>query len=218
MRLLLVEDDDMLGNSLKKALERHAYGVDWVQDGESAILALEDSSFVAVVLDINLPKRSGLEVVKAVRQQKNLIPILMLTARDTQQQKVEGLDAGGDDYLVKPFDLDELLARLRALIRRSEGRAETVLRCGEVELEPAASLVRQKGTPVPMTAKEFRTLKLLMERAGKFVTKGDIEYVLYSADDAAESNTVEVTIYNLRKKLGAAFIQTVRGVGYRVNI
>jgi DNA-binding response OmpR family regulator len=217
MRLLLVEDDDMLGLSLKKALERHAYGVDWVQDGESALLALEDSPYVAVVLDINLPKRSGLEVLRAVRQQKNRVPVLLLTARDTQQQKVEGLDAGGDDYLVKPFDLDELLARLRALIRRSEGRAETVLRCGEVELEPAASIVRKGGAAVAMTAKEFRTLKLLMERAGKFVTKGDIEYILYSADDAAESNTVEVTIYNLRKKLGSTFIQTVRGVGYRVN-
>lgn len=218
MRLLLVEDDDMLGTSLKKALERHAYGVDWVQDGESALLALQDSSYVAAVLDINLPKRSGLEVLKAIRQQKNRTPVLLLTARDTQQQKVEGLDAGGDDYLVKPFDLDELLARLRALIRRSEGRSETILHAGDVDLEPAASIVRKSGAAITMTAKEFRTLKLLMERAGKFVTKSDIEYVLYSADDAAESNTVEVTIYNLRKKLGSAFIQTVRGVGYRVNV
>ncbi len=204
--------------SLKKALERHAYGVDWVQDGESALAALENSNFIAAVLDINLPKRSGLEVLRAIRQQKNRTPVLLLTARDTQQQKVEGLDAGGDDYLVKPFDLDELLARLRALIRRSEGRTETILHCGEVELEPAASIVRKNGAAIPMTSKEFRTLKLLMERAGKFVTKADIEYVLYSADDAAESNTVEVTIYNLRKKLGSSFIQTVRGVGYRVNI
>ena len=218
MRLLLVEDDDMLGGSLKKALERHAYGVDWVQDGESALFALKDSEFAAVVLDINLPKLSGLEVLRATRQNKNKIPILLLTARDTPQQKVEGLDEGADDYLVKPFDLDELLARLRALIRRSQGRVELTLRCGEVELVPAASLVRKSGVSVTTTAKEFRTLKLLMERAGKFVTKADIEYLLYSADDAAESNTVEVTIYNLRKKLGSNFIQTVRGVGYRVNI
>ena len=218
MRLLLVEDDDMLGGSLKKALERQAYGVDWVQDGESALFALKDSEFAAVVLDINLPKLSGLEVLRATRQNKNKIPILLLTARDTPQQKVEGLDEGADDYLVKPFDLDELLARLRALIRRSQGRVELTLRCGEVELVPAASLVRKSGVSVTTTAKEFRTLKLLMERAGKFVTKADIEYLLYSADDAAESNTVEVTIYNLRKKLGSNFIQTVRGVGYRVNI
>ena len=217
MRLLLVEDDDMLGESLKKALERHAYGVDWVQDGESAIETLQDSPFAAVVLDINLPKRSGLEVLADMRKRKNMTPVLLLTARDTPQQKVDGLDAGADDYLVKPFDLDELLARLRALVRRSAGRAETTLKCGEVELEPASSVVRRGGNQVTMTSKEFRTLKLLMERTGKFVTKSDIEYVLYSAEDAAESNTVEVTVYNLRKKLGSTFIQTVRGVGYRVN-
>lgn len=217
MRVLLVEDDDMLGESLKKALERHAYGVDWVQDGELASEALLTSPFEAVVLDINLPKRSGLEVLADMRKRKNMTPVLLLTARDTQEQKVEGLDIGADDYLVKPFDLNELLARLRALIRRSAGRAETMLVCGKVELEPGASLVRKAGMQVTLTAKEFRTLKLLMERAGKFVTKSDIEYTLYSADDAAESNTVEVTIYNLRKKLGSDFIQTVRGVGYRVN-
>jgi DNA-binding response OmpR family regulator len=217
MRLLLVEDDHMLGESLKKALEQHAYGVDWVQDGESAIDMLMDSPFVAVVLDVNLPKHSGIEVLKHMRARKNMTPVLLLTARDLPQQKVEGLDAGADDYLIKPFDLDELLARLRALIRRSAGRAETILTCGAVELEPASSIVRKDGVQVTVTAKEFRTLKLLMERAGKFVTKSDIEYVLYSAEDAAESNTVEVTIYNLRKKLGTAFIQTVRGVGYRVN-
>lgn len=216
MRLLLVEDDDMLGESLKKALERHAYGVDWVQDGESASMMLADAPFTAVVLDVNLPKRSGIEVLKEMRARKNLTPVLLLTARDTPQQKVEGLDSGADDYLIKPFDLDELLARLRALVRRSAGRAETKLTCGEVELEPAASIVTKDGAVVTVTSKEFRTLKLLMERAGKFVTKSDIEYVLYSAEDAAESNTVEVTIYNLRKKLGSRFIQTVRGVGYRV--
>ena len=217
MRLLLVEDDDMLGESLKKALERHAYGVDWVQDGESAMDTLKDSPFAAVVLDINLPKFSGLEVLQDMRKRKNMTPVLLLTARDLPQQKVDGLDAGADDYLVKPFDLDELLARLRALVRRSAGRAETKLKCADVELEPASSVVRKDGQQVTMTSKEFRTLKLLMERAGKFVTKSDIEYVLYSAEDAAESNTVEVTVYNLRKKLGTTFIQTVRGVGYRVN-
>lgn len=218
MRILLVEDDDMLGSSLKKALERNSYGVDWVQDGELAIEALMTSPFAGVVLDINLPKRSGLEVLADMRKRKDATPVLMLTARDTQEQKVEGLDAGADDYLIKPFDLNELLARLRALLRRSAGRAEAVITCGVVELEPASSVVRKAGNTISVTAKEFRTLKLLMERAGKFVTKADIEYMLYSADDAAESNTVEVTIYNLRKKLGSGFIQTVRGVGYKVNV
>jgi two-component system OmpR family response regulator/two-component system response regulator QseB len=180
-------------------------------------MLLRDAQFAAVVLDVNLPKRSGIEVLTEMRARKNMTPVLLLTARDLPTQKVEGLDAGADDYLIKPFDLDELLARLRSLIRRSAGRAETTLRCGDIELEPAASVVRKGNAAVTMTSKEFRTVKLLMERAGKFVTKSDIEYVLYSAEDAAESNTVEVTIYNLRKKLGAEFIQTVRGVGYRVN-
>jgi two-component system OmpR family response regulator/two-component system response regulator QseB len=216
MRLLLVEDDEMLGASLKKALEHYAYGVDWVKDGEDAILAINDSPYAAAVVDVNLPKRSGLEVIREARARKNMVPILLLTARDLPQQKVEGLDAGADDYLVKPFDLEELLARIRALVRRSAGRAETILRCGNLALDPAATILKKNDVTIPMTAKEFRTLKLLMERAGKFVTKGDIEYALYSADDAAESNTVEVTIYNLRKKLGSDVIQTVRGVGYRI--
>lgn len=216
MRLLLVEDDEMLGASLKKALEHYAYGVDWVTDGEAAIDAINDSPYAVAVVDVNLPKHSGLDVIKHARARKNMVPILLLTARDLPQQKVEGLDAGADDYLVKPFDLNELLARLRALVRRSAGRAETLLRCGVLTLDPSASTLKKNDTAIAMTAKEFRTLKLLMERAGKFVTKSDIEYVLYSADDAAESNTVEVTIYNLRKKLGSDVIQTVRGVGYRI--
>ena len=216
MRLLLVEDDEMLGASLKKALEHYAYGVDWVKDGEDASLTINDSPYAAAVVDVNLPKRSGIDVIRDARARKNMVPILVLTARDLPQQKVEGLDAGADDYLVKPFDLEELLARLRALVRRSAGRAETMLRCGDLVLDPAATILKKNDVTVPMTAKEFRTLKLLMERAGKFVTKGDIEYALYSADDAAESNTVEVTIYNLRKKLGAEVIQTVHGVGYRI--
>lgn len=217
MRLLLVEDDNMLGGSLKKALEKNAYGVDWVQDGESALLAVENLPFAIVVLDINLPKLSGIEVLKAIRSRKNKIPVLLLTARDTAMQKVEGLDSGADDYLVKPFDLEELLARLRALIRRSEGRADPTLHSGSVELDAAAKLVRKNGVTVIMTAKEFRILKLLMERAGKFVTKADIEYSLYSTEETIESNTVEVSIYNLRKKLGSDFIQTIRGVGYMVG-
>ncbi|MSP42901.1 MAG: response regulator transcription factor [Alphaproteobacteria bacterium] len=217
MRLLLVEDDKMLGGSLKKALEKHAYGVDWVQDGEAALTSMENLPFVAIVLDVNLPKLSGIELLKIIRGKKNNTPVLLLTARDTAVQKVEGLDSGADDYLVKPFDLDELLARLRALIRRSEGRAEPSLQCGGVILDLAGKLVCKDGVNVMMTAKEFRVLKLLMERAGKFVTKPDIEYSLYSADEAAESNTIEVSIYALRKKLGSGFIKTIRGVGYMVE-
>jgi|EP01132_Coremiostelium_polycephalum_P006927 two-component system OmpR family response regulator/two-component system response regulator QseB len=217
MRLLLIEDDTMLGSSLKKALEKHAYGVDWMQDGETGLAAMQDSSFAVVVLDVNLPRMSGLEVLRATRRDKNLVPILLLTARDTPLHKVEGLDSGADDYLVKPFDLDELLARLRALVRRSEGRVDTILKCADVEVDPAAKVVRKASNQVMMTAKEFQLLKLLMERAGKYVTKSDIEYALYSAESAVESNTTEVTIYNLRKKLGSDFIKSIRGVGYMVD-
>ena len=217
MRLLLVEDDPMLGAALKKALAASDYGVDWMQDGESALLALEASPFAAVVLDVNLPAISGLEVLAVIRKQHNLTPVMLLTARDTASQKIEGLDSGADDYMVKPFDLGELLARLRALIRRSEGRGESNLQSGEVTLDPAARTVTLRGQPVSLTAKEFKTLKLLMQRAGKFVTKDEIEYALYSADEGAESNTVEVAIYHLRKKLGAELIETIRGVGYRIR-
>ncbi|MFK0690112.1 response regulator transcription factor [Mesorhizobium sp. IMUNJ 23033] len=217
MRLLLVEDDVILGSSLKKALEKHAYGVDWMQDGEAAIAALEDLVFDVVVLDINLPKVNGLEVLRSARRKRNAVPILLLTARDRSLQKVEGLDNGADDYLVKPFDLDELLARLRAVIRRREGRTDIILKSGDIEMDPAAMVVRGAEGQIAMTAKEFRLLKLLMERAGKYVTKSDIEYALYSADSAVESNTTEVIIYNLRRKLGAEFIRSIRGVGYMVE-
>ena len=217
MRLLLVEDDLILGSSLRKALEKHAYGVDWVQDGEAAMAALEDLAFDLVVLDVNLPKLSGLDVLRLARKNKNTVPVLLLTAGDTSLQKVEGLDSGADDYLVKPFDLDELLARLRALMRRRDGRTDIILKSGGIEMDPAAMVVRSPGGQIAMTAKEFRLLKLLMERAGKYVTKSDIEYALYSADNAVESNTTEVTVYNLRRKLGAEFIRSIRGVGYMVE-
>jgi two-component system OmpR family response regulator/two-component system response regulator QseB len=217
MRILLVEDDQILGSSLKRALEKHAYGVDWLRDGEAALASTENSDFAAIILDINLPKMNGIAVLQSLRRGGNPIPVMMLTALDTTVQKVEGLDQGADDYLVKPFDLDELLARLRALVRRRQGRVETTLRSGDIEVDPAAMVVRKGGTQVHMTAKEFQLLKLLMERCGRYVTKNDIEYALYDADNAVESNTTEVTIYNLRKKLGSEFIKSIRGVGYMIE-
>jgi two-component system OmpR family response regulator/two-component system response regulator QseB len=164
-----------------------------------------------------LPKLSGIDVLRKVRQTGNSIPILLLTARDLPQQRVEGLDSGADDYLTKPFDLEELLARLRAVMRRRDGRADSILKSGPIEVDPAAMVVRGSDGPIPVTAKEFQLLKLLMERAGKYVTKRDIEYALYSAGSAIESNTTEVIIYNLRKKLGSDFITSMRGVGYMVE-
>ncbi len=217
MRVLLVEDDNILGHALAQALEKHAYGVDWVHDGEAALGALNTLNYSIMVLDVNLPKVNGIDVLRKTRHSGNCIPILLLTARDLPQQRVEGLDSGADDYLTKPFDLDELLARLRAVLRRRAGRAEIILRCGLIEVDPAAMVVRGPEGPIAVTAKEFQLLKLLMERAGKYVTKRDIEYALYSAMNAVESNTTEVIIYNLRKKLGADFISSMRGVGYMVE-
>jgi two-component system OmpR family response regulator/two-component system response regulator QseB len=217
LRILLIEDDQILGSSLKKALEKHAYGVDWLRDGEAGLEAIESSDFAAVVLDINLPKMNGFDVLRSLRKKGNHVPVLMLTALDAVHQKVTGLDEGADDYMVKPFDLDELLARIRALIRRRAGRTESVMRCGEVEVDPSAMVIRRAGVQVHATAKEFHLLKLLMERAGRYVTKNDIEYALYDAGNSIESNAIEVTIYNLRKKLGTELIKSIRGVGYMIE-
>lgn len=217
MRILLVEDDSILGSSLKRALEKHAYGVDWMRDGQSGLEAAEHSHFAAVILDINLPVLGGIGVLKGIRRKSNTVPVLLLTALDAVRQKVEGLDEGADDYLIKPFDLDELLARLRALVRRREGRAESILRCGDIEVDPAAMVARKGSLQVHTTAKEFHLLKLLMERSGRYVTKNDIEYALYDANSTVESNAIEVTIYNLRKKLGTDFIKSIRGIGYMIE-
>ncbi len=217
MRILLVEDDYILGSSLKRALEKHAYGLDWFRDAETALDALRDSQFGCVILDVNLPKASGFDVARSLRRGGNDVPILMLTALDSVRDRVAGLDEGADDYLVKPFDLDELLARLRALIRRRQGRTETIIRCADVELDPSAMVARRNGVQLHIPAKEFHLLQLLMERSGRYVTKNDIEYALYDTDVSVESNTIEVTVYNLRKKLGTDFIRSIRGVGYMVE-
>lgn len=217
MRILVVEDDHILGQSLSQALEKHAYGVDWVKDGEAALEAMQMLDFALVILDVNLPKLGGLDVLQTARSRGMRVPVILLTARDLPHQRVEGLDRGADDYLAKPFDLDELLARIRALIRRSEGRSDNLLKCGEIEIDISAMVVRNPQGMIAMTAKEYQLLKLLMERAGKYVTKRDIEYALYKDDSMVESNTSEVIIYNLRKKLGADFIRSMRGVGYMVE-
>ena len=217
MRILLVEDDLVLGQALSTALEKRSYGIDWMQDGESALQAMQVLDFSLVILDVNLPDIDGIAVLRSLRLTGRNIPVLLLTARDLAAQRVEGLDAGADDYLVKPFDLEELLARIRALLRRQEGRIETILKSQSLEVDTGAMIARLGEQTVTLPAKEFRVLKLLMERAGRFVTKRDIEYALYSADAGVESNTTEVIIYNLRKKLGAECITTMRGVGYMIE-
>lgn len=217
MKLLLVEDDAMLGAAMKRGLEKAGYVVDWAHDGDEALGALSAQTYATVLLDLSLPNLDGLEALKNLRTRNDPTPVIIVTARGRGDQKIDGLDAGADDYLVKPFDLDELLARIRAQIRRSEGRLNDLLRVQDVTLDIGARLVRRGDAPVQMTAKELRVLDTLMRRAGRFVSKDDLENALYDAAGGVESNTIEVTIYALRKKLGSTFILTARGLGYMVG-
>lgn len=217
MRILLAEDDFMLGKAIKNALENNNHIVDWMTDGEMCETAIETGDFQIIILDINLPKKSGLEILKNLRLKKNRIPVLILTARNSVPQKIEGLDAGADDYLTKPFDLDELFARIRSLVRRSNGIAEPVLTFESICLDPARHSVTKENSPLDLSPKEYAILKLLLENAGKTVTKSRLENLLYSWDDAIESNTIQVHIHNLRKKIGQELIKTIRGVGYLIG-
>lgn len=215
MRLLLVEDDALLGDGLRAALDRAGFGVTWVRDGKSALSVIGTQDFVAMVLDIGLPVMNGMDVLREVRAAGNDLPILMLTARDSTRDKVMGLERGADDYLVKTADMEELVARLRALIRRS-GRASGIVKVGDLTLNLSMHSVTNGGNAVPVSAREAAVLKALMERAGRVITRGQLEEAIYGWGKAAESNAVEVHIHNLRAKLGADTIKTVRGVGYTI--
>ena len=217
MRILLVEDDRLLGDGLKAGLADAGYAVDWVRDGEAAVAALAAESFAAVVLDLGLPKRDGLSVLQWLRGRRDATPVLILSARDQLEDRVRGLDLGADDYVLKPFDLDEVAARLRALVRRAHGRPEPVLTLGEIELNPAARSVTRAGEPVELTPREFDLLHLLLENAGRVLTRRSLEEQLYTWQDAVDSNALEVHIHHLRKKLFPELIRTVRGVGYLVD-
>jgi len=216
MRLLLVEDDPHLGDGLMVGLRQQGYAVDWVKDGVAAELALATEPFDLVVLDLGLPRRSGLEVLKKLRGQGKTTPVLILTARDATADKVAGLDAGADDYVVKPVDLDELAARVRALTRRAAGRAQPILRHGDLELDPAAHRVTLAGRPVELSAREFALLAALLENAGRVLTRAQLEASLYGWRDEPESNALEVHIHHLRRKLGGDLIKTLRGIGYTI--
>jgi len=217
MRVLLVEDDPILGQGLMAGLGQAGYTVDWLEDGASADAALQDETFDLVVLDLGLPRLPGLEVLANLRRRGNEVPVLILTARDAVDDRVAGLDGGADDYLVKPFDLDELTARLRALQRRHAGRPEPLLEHGDIVLDPAARQVRLGGEPVSLSQSEFAVLQILLENAGRVMSRGRLEETLYGWGGEAESNSLEVFIHHLRKKLGADLIRTVRGVGYVVE-
>jgi DNA-binding response OmpR family regulator len=217
LRILLVEDDALLGDGTRAGLKLADYAVDWVRDGEAARLALADHDYDACVLDLGLPKKDGLAVLKEVRARGNRLPVLILTARDTNADKIAGLDAGADDYLTKPFDLGELQARLRALIRRSAGAAAPTLEHAGVVLEPASKRVTLKGEPVTLSAREYALLLDLLSHKNQLRTRSQLEESLYAWGEEKESNTVEVYIHHLRKKLGADFIRTVRGFGYQLS-
>lgn len=217
MRLLLVEDDELLGDGVRAGLKLADYAVDWVRDGDSARRALLDHAYDACVLDLGLPRRDGLTVLKELRGRGSRIPVLILTARDTSGDKVAGLDAGADDYLAKPFDLPELHARMRALLRRSGGTAGPLLAHEAVTLDPAAQRVTLDGQPVPLSAREYALLHDLMSHKSHIRTRAQLEESLYAWGDETGSNTVEVYIHHLRRKLGPDFIRTVRGMGYRLG-
>lgn len=214
MRIILVEDDQMLGKAIKSALENEGNVVDWLHDIESCKAALKTTKFEILLLDINLPDGSGLDLVKKLRLQKNNLPILILTARYQLWQKVEGLDLGADDYLAKPFDLEELLARIRSLVRRSKGVSSPIINHKNVTLNPINHSVFLGKNKIEISPKEFQILKMLLENINKVISRVKLEELLYSWEDSVESNAVEVYIHHLRKKLGTNFIATIRGVGY----
>jgi len=221
MRLLLVEDDRMIGDSLRQALRDEGYAVDWVYDAKAARATLATERFDLVLLDIGLPQPellgTGLDVLRSLRERRDTTPVIVLTARDALGDRVAGLDAGADDYLVKPFELDELGARMRAVLRRHAGRGEPVLEYGGVRLDPATRQVSVNGMPVSLSAREFAVLEVLLVRPGAILSRAQIEDRLYGWGEEIESNAVSVYIHQLRRKLGADVIQNVRGVGYYVG-
>jgi DNA-binding response OmpR family regulator len=216
MRILLVEDDPMIGKTLAQALTQDGYAVDRVSDGVAAKTALDvaQDAYALVVLDLGLPRKSGLDLLRELRRAGNRVRVLIVTARDAVADRVAGLDAGADDYLTKPFSLDELGARMRALLRRDIQREDNVLRHGELALDAVSHAVTQAGRPVELSAREFALLAALLERPGAALSKAQLEERIYRWGDEVESNAVEVHIHNLRKKLGGETIRTLRGVGY----
>ena len=217
MRLLLVEDDDLLGDAVKAGLTQFGYVVDWLKDGESARAAIKCESFEAIILDLGLPKLSGLGFLQAIRHDGNVTPVIILTARESVEDRVKGLDSGADDYLVKPFDLNELSARVRALVRRSTGRADATLHYRNITLDPAAHAVYVDDILVNVPRREFSLLQKLLENNGQVLSREQLMQSLYGWDEEVDSNALEVHIHNLRKKLNANYIRTIRGVGYMVE-
>ncbi len=216
MRLLLVEDDPMIGASVQRGLRQDGHTVDWVRDGAAAELAVANGVHEMILLDLGLPRKSGLDLLASLRRKGVALPVLVITARDSVADRVKGLDAGADDYLVKPFDLDELSARIRALMRRHGGRASPVIEHGALTLNPATHEVTLAGLPVNLSGREFALLHALVEQPGVPLSRAQLEDRIYGWNEEIESNAIEVYIHSLRRKLGAEWIKNVRGVGYRV--
>ena len=218
MRLLLVEDDPMIGEAVRDGLKLDGYTVDWVRDGAAADTALATGEFAAVLLDLGLPRRDGLQVLKTLRARRDPVPVLVITARDAVADRIAGLDAGADDYLVKPFDLDELGARLRALLRRAAGRPQPRVEHGPVTIDPATREVTVHGRPVALSGKEYALLVALTERPGIVLSRAQLEDRLYGWGEEVGSNAVEVHVHHLRRKVGDDVIRTVRGMGYTIPV
>jgi two-component system response regulator QseB len=216
MRVLVVEDDRMIAKGLHTALKQDGYAVDGVSDGRSAAAALRTSRFDVVLLDLGLPERDGLEVLRELRSRGDATPVIIVTARDDVQNRIQGLDAGADDYIVKPFDLDEVAARMRSVLRRSAGRGDPCIRHRGIALDPVSHAVERNGEPVVLSAHEFAVLEALMQRPGSVLSRAQLEDRLYGWSEGIESNAVEVYVHGLRRKLGNDVIRTLRGVGYFV--
>jgi two-component system, OmpR family, response regulator QseB len=216
MRVLLVEDDRMIAQGLQTALRQDGYAVDWMADGRAAEAALRNARFDLVLLDLGLPERDGLSVLRDLRRRGDATPVIILTARDDTQDRIDGLDAGADDYVVKPFDLDEVAARMRSVLRRANGRADPTIRVGDISLDAATHAVERAGVAVQLSAHEYSVLEALLQRPGAILSRTQLEDRLYGWDAPVESNAIEVYIHSLRRKLGSDSIRTLRGVGYFV--
>ena len=217
MRILLIEDDAMIGKAVRQGLGQAGFAVDWVTDGRAAELALANGVYDLAILDLGLPKKDGMAILSALRGLGNAMPVLIASARDTVRDRIAGLDAGADDYVLKPFDLDELVARVRALLRRHAGSGSPVLRCGALTLDPVRKTVVKDNLPVALSAREFAVLEALMQRPGAVLSREKLEESVYGWGDEVGSNAIEVHLHHLRKKLGTEAIKNVRGVGYRVT-
>ena len=217
MRVLLVEDDRMIGEAVEQALKDASYAVDWVRDGAAASAALDSQSYGVVLLDLGLPKKDGLEVLRTTRLRDNSVPVLVITARDAVEDRILGLDSGADDYVLKPFEMGELLARMRAVIRRKGGASGPVFSNGVMTLDPATREVTSNGATTRLSAREFSMLQAFLIRPGAILSRGELEDRIYGWGEEVESNAVELLIHSLRKKLGCDAIKNVRGVGWMVS-